>query len=282
MNYFNIINDSIDFIEDEIKSPIVLEQLADRAFLSKYHFTRIFKALTNKTPKEYIDERKLTEAAIALRNMGGNIVDVAYEYGFESHEAFSRRFKSMFGVTPLEVKKGLQAFSGFNRLEVVERDFTNNSKCLFPSFSIHQIAEQVLIGKKARFNPLDDIELKNVTKSVKNFVHEVTRNLIFDSLYCVVQGEADENSCINYFYGIATQGNEWDFDFETAVLPSSEYAVFNYTGDFANIFETVFTDVCKALLFTEKELNKNEIELFEVYDKYYDTTKKFSVYVPVK
>ena len=100
MNYFNVINDSIEFIESEIKNSISLDQLSERANISKYHLIRIFKALTGKTPKEYIDERKLTEAMKLIENHGWNIAEAAFEYGFESHEVFSRRFKNVYGLKP--------------------------------------------------------------------------------------------------------------------------------------------------------------------------------------
>jgi len=281
MNYFNVINNSIEFIETEIKTSISLEQLAERAHISKYHFMRVFKALSGKTPKEYIDERKLTEAAKLIKN-GWNIVDAAFEYGFESHEAFSRRFRNVFGASPADIKRGSKSIKGLEPIQVVEREFTNNSNKLFPSFVINQKEEQIIIGKKIYFQPNDTNQLKSITKFVSDFVEEYAQIVPFDSLYGVVNNEMGVDGELSYFSGVKNFDSLKPLMLEKLILPASEYAVFTYSGDMGSIFEVVFADVCQALLITGKEFNKTTIELYELYQSDYSQTGKFSVYIPVK
>ena len=92
MNYFRMINETIEFIEDNLNRNIAVDELAKCNYISKFYFTRIFKALTEKNIKEYIDGRKMSEAAKRLKMSSGRIIDVALDYGFESHETFTRKF----------------------------------------------------------------------------------------------------------------------------------------------------------------------------------------------
>lgn len=77
-----------------------MQQVAQRAFCSVYHFQRMFSYITDISLSEYIRRRRLTLAAFDLREGGMKVIDVAAKYGYHSPEAFSRAFKSMHGVVP--------------------------------------------------------------------------------------------------------------------------------------------------------------------------------------
>ena len=88
------------FIECHLNEPITLHMLAQAAGYSPWHAARVFKALTGKAPFEYIRAMRLSRAAVRLRDEGGKIVDVAFDFVFDSHEGFTRAFSRQFGVTP--------------------------------------------------------------------------------------------------------------------------------------------------------------------------------------
>ena len=88
------------YIEAHIHEPITLRMLAEAAGYSPWHAARIFKALTGKSPFEYIRAVRLSRAAIRLREPEVKIVDVAFDFVFDSHEGFTRAFSKAFGVTP--------------------------------------------------------------------------------------------------------------------------------------------------------------------------------------
>jgi AraC family transcriptional regulator len=89
-----------DFIERHMTEPVTLHQLAQAAGYSPWHAARIFKDLTGKTPFDYIRELRLTRAAEKLQDEDVKIVDVAFDFVFESHEGFTRAFSKQFGVSP--------------------------------------------------------------------------------------------------------------------------------------------------------------------------------------
>lgn len=90
-----------DYIEQNINEPITLYNVAQAAGYSPWHSERIFKELIGKTLFEYIRAIRLSRAAIKLRdNQNLRIVDVAFDFIFDSHEGFTRAFSKQFGMTP--------------------------------------------------------------------------------------------------------------------------------------------------------------------------------------
>ena len=73
------------------------DSFVERSFKSPY---RIFRAVTNHTVKSYILGRRLSAAAIALKNTDLKVVEIAFQYGFNSHELFTQNFLKMFQITP--------------------------------------------------------------------------------------------------------------------------------------------------------------------------------------
>ncbi len=89
-----------DLIESRISQPITLHMLAREAGYSPWHSARIFKELTGKTPFEYVRALRLSRAAEKLRDNKVRIIDVAFDYVFDSHEGFTRAFSRQFGISP--------------------------------------------------------------------------------------------------------------------------------------------------------------------------------------
>lgn len=94
-----------DYIENHLDEPVTLRQLASAAGYSPWHATRLFRELTGISPLEYLRARKLTRAAIRLRDEGGRVLDAALDAAFDSHEGFTRAFTGRFGISPERYRK---------------------------------------------------------------------------------------------------------------------------------------------------------------------------------
>ena len=101
----NTVQHMQDYIENHIEDYISLRMLADEANYSPWYSARIFKELTGKTPFEYIRALRLSKAAIKLRDTDRRIIDVAFDFVFDSHEGFTRAFSKQFGMTPKDYSK---------------------------------------------------------------------------------------------------------------------------------------------------------------------------------
>lgn len=92
-------------IQDHLDEPLPLGNLAALACFSRYHFHRIFTGMVGESVKEYVRRLRLERAASRLRLGSMSVVDIALEAGYESHEAFSRSFKTLFGASPTQFRR---------------------------------------------------------------------------------------------------------------------------------------------------------------------------------
>lgn len=87
-------------IEENLKTEITIRTLAEHTHYSPWYCIKIFKELTGKTPLEYVRLRRLTEASKSLQNEDIKVVDVAFDFYFQSQEGFTKAFSKAFGITP--------------------------------------------------------------------------------------------------------------------------------------------------------------------------------------
>ncbi|NSB13290.1 helix-turn-helix transcriptional regulator [Clostridium beijerinckii] len=105
MNYDACIKKSIEYIENNLNKKIQLKELADKAFLSKYHFHRVFHSVVGEPVAEYIRKKRLEEAANELLTTENKIIDIALKYQFSNQESFTKAFKRLYGIPPKEFRK---------------------------------------------------------------------------------------------------------------------------------------------------------------------------------
>jgi AraC family transcriptional regulator len=99
---------AIQFLEAHIADDILLEDIADFACLSSFHFHRIFKTFTQTTTKQYLTRLRLEKAANALIHTHKDIAQIAIEIGYNNHETFTRSFKGYFDITPQQYRRDSQ------------------------------------------------------------------------------------------------------------------------------------------------------------------------------
>ena len=108
MSKENSIYRSLDVIEKRINEKLTVESIAAEVNISKYHYMRLFREVVGDSVMDYINKRKLTLAADELLESNAKILDIAFDYGYDSREGFSRSFKTLMGVTPAEYRKNAQ------------------------------------------------------------------------------------------------------------------------------------------------------------------------------
>lgn len=90
-----------DYIESNINDSLSIENLANVAGFSKFHFHRIFKGMMDEPLSRYVNRLKLERATHLLTyRMDMTITDIAYYFGFTDSAVFSRTFKNYYGVSP--------------------------------------------------------------------------------------------------------------------------------------------------------------------------------------
>ncbi|MBL8816476.1 MAG: AraC family transcriptional regulator [Planctomyces sp.] len=92
------------YVEAHSRMGINLDQVAEASSVSPYHLTRVFAEMFGISIMRYARRRRLSEAAKQLAAEASDILSLAIDNGYGSHEAFSRAFKDEFGVTPESVR----------------------------------------------------------------------------------------------------------------------------------------------------------------------------------
>ena len=87
------------FIDANYANKIDLENIANEAYFSKFHFIRLFKSIYDKTPHQYLTSVRI-EKAIQLLRSGNAVTEVCTSVGFDSLTSFSGLFKRIVGIAP--------------------------------------------------------------------------------------------------------------------------------------------------------------------------------------
>ena len=108
-DYINRINRVMDYIEVHLDQNLTLEQLADIACFSKFHFHRIFQSITGECLAACIQRIRLEKAASLLSSsLSSSITEIALNCGFTSSASFTNAFKRNFGKSPTQYKNDKQ------------------------------------------------------------------------------------------------------------------------------------------------------------------------------
>ncbi len=104
------------YIESHFQQEITLDDVAQVAGVSRYHLARVFALATGHAAMRYMRARRLTEAARSLARGAPDILAVALDAGYSSHEAFTRAFCDQFGMTP----EAVRAQGNLNNIKLME------------------------------------------------------------------------------------------------------------------------------------------------------------------
>jgi AraC family transcriptional regulator len=96
-------------IQQRLDETIELEDLARVAHFSPYHFHRLFRGLVGESVMEHVRRLRLERAAHRLKFSDQPVTRIAFEAGYETHEAFSRAFRARFGDSPSHFRQAHKA-----------------------------------------------------------------------------------------------------------------------------------------------------------------------------
>lgn len=123
MNYYERVQRSIDFIEENLCSELPLDTVASKAYMSIANFYRLFYAFTGHSIKDYIRRRRLNTASLELRENTAKIIDISLKYQFGSPESFSRAFRREFGRNPAAYRKAGNTIQTLERMNLMDNNF---------------------------------------------------------------------------------------------------------------------------------------------------------------
>lgn len=112
----SLVRRALWIVDRNLAAELSLAGIAAGCGVSRHHLAHAFGATTGQPVMTYVRARRLSEAARALADGAGSILDLALEAGYASHEAFTRAFRAQFGVTP-EAARRADVASGLRLVE---------------------------------------------------------------------------------------------------------------------------------------------------------------------
>lgn len=232
VEYKRIVN-ALVYIEDNLKCQIDLCDIAKEACFSLYHFHRIFQSLFDISLKAYIRKRRLSEASKEIIQTKRKIIDIAFDYQYETSESFSKTFKKMYGVAPSIIRKKISEHQFFESIDI--KNFISNNKGVYMVPEIITRPSFTIIGIELKTTRKDGTSFKEIPL----FWEKANR----DNIYSKVPNKENDNIC----YGLCTDcqddesfryiiGNEVSSTenipegMVSLTIPESKYARFTAKG----------------------------------------------------
>lgn len=138
----------VNQIETQLDQDIQILDLANQFEMSPWYFQRLFKGLIGDSLGSYVRGRRLSKAAELLMTTKKNVLEIALDVGFNSHEAFSRSFKSYFDTTPQDVRNSSSGTNLKLSLKLKEKPILTEDLIHFLSTRINKEPEILVMPEK--------------------------------------------------------------------------------------------------------------------------------------
>lgn len=297
MHAWEAIQKSLDYIESNISDEINIEQLAKESSLSLFYYQRLFSRLVKKPVREYIKLRRLARALESLADKQRRILDVALDYGFGSHETFTRAFKEAYKITPEEYRKHPVMLNQFDKPDLllsymmIDEGVPLISDGLVLEFNRKTILQPILFMGVSGIIPIEgQMPLGESTGvdmpgQVWEKFHEEKQyipRIGGCELGVAYLGDVLEGY-FTYFAGAQVSQGTKDARFVTWELPAREYIVCGFEAE--NFEQLVTVALNKAIKYCGVWLEKHDLTI-EVYspEMYYDSSPDstyMEVWMPV-
>jgi AraC-like DNA-binding protein/predicted transcriptional regulator YdeE len=239
LNHIDRINQILEYIEVHLDTNLDLALLAAKSALSKYHFHRIFKALLGEQPLKYVEKRRLTRAAHDLLNTDRRIVDIAFDFGFGSHESFTRAFKKRFFLTPSQFRKIRPVVRLEEKGKIGPLDLRLSHGKAKPNPTILHKPAFSIAGLMYSGHDKSAIDLlwKELWEMFRTGIIKADRQKFIGS--CFHDIDMRNNEVFDYYAGFEV-GHSINIPkaFKIINIPKSDYTVFTHQGSVDNIEST--------------------------------------------
>lgn len=238
------LNQVIDYIEKNLTVGITLEEISEYAGVSDYHFRKIFYYLSGLTLSEYIKNRKLSEANKDLLN-NERVTDVAFKYGYESMDGFTRAFKSWSGFLPSEVAKtGVsKSFPKLSFYIDVKGGESMDYKIVeMPSFKFAGVSKRVPMQFEGVNNAIKELansitqEQREAMYTIQNIEPYEVVNVSYEHEHNFMKDEGE----LTHLIGVLTTEENASELLDVIEVPACTWAVFPNEGPFPETLQQTY------------------------------------------
>ena len=269
------------YIEGHLGAPLTLDEISGVAGISRFHMVRAFAAATGFSVMRYVRARRLTEAARALAGGAPDILNVALDADYGSHEAFTRAFRDRFGITP-EMVRATTCLDKLKLQEPIMMDSTALDHLKPPRILPGKAF--LVAGVGERYNHADAS-----TAAIPNQWQRLHQKLeaIPDRVGQVAYGvccNGDDSGNFDYIAGVEVADfSDLPREFSRVRIPEQKYLVFTHSEHISTIRRTVNT-IWNHFL-PHSDMKVADAPNFERYDEKFDKMTGnggLEIWVPVK
>jgi AraC family transcriptional regulator len=275
----NPVAKAIWFIESHFTEDLTLDDVANAGGVSRYHMSRVFGSATGRSIVRYVRGRRLSEAARTLAGGAPDILAVALDAGYNSHEAFTRAFRDQFGLTP-EALRACGNLEGIEPMEAIKMDETLLANLEPPRFE--NLKTLLIAGLGERYTAET---CANIPAQWQRFAPHIGHipGQVGRTAYGVICNTDDAGNT-EYISGVEVADfSRLPAEFARLRIPEHRYAVFAHRDHIAAIRRTWFTIWNKWL--PESGHQVAEAPEFERYGEEFDPrtgTGRLEIWIPIK
>jgi AraC family transcriptional regulator len=221
-------------IETELEQTLDLQRLASVCGLSRFSLSRVFAGATGCSVMRYVKARRLSRAAHRLVQGAPDILEVALEVGYGSHEAFTRAFREHFGITP-EALRASGHLNGIELREALRMQATNTFALSAPRFVDSE--ELLIAGLGERFTIETSQGIAALWQRFVPYIGRVPGQQGYETFGVCCNPQ--EDGSFEYIAGVrVSRTNDLPAGFTQQRLAACRYAVFLHDGHISSIHET--------------------------------------------
>jgi AraC family transcriptional regulator len=236
----NPVEQAVWFIESHFAQPLDLDEIARSGGISRFHMCRAFVVATGRPVIGYLRARRLTEAARQLAKGAPDILSVALEAGYGSHEAFTRAFRDQFGTTPERVR-ATRDLDPLKLVEPIMLDSTPRTDLPPPRL---EHGRSLLIAGVLQHYGCDDAgagipsQWRRLVPHLGHIPNQAGGDL--EHVTYGVCANSDDHGNFDYLAGVeVTDFGDLPEGFATLRIPARRYAVFRHREHISTIRTTM-------------------------------------------
>lgn len=285
VSYYERLQSSIDYIEENLNQDISLEQVARQAYFSMTHFYRIFQAMAGLSIKEYIRKRRLSSAAHELLTSEKRLIDIAFDYRFESQEAFTRAFKSLYGITPGRYRRDSVEVPMVEKLNISETRPDNINGGVFMEPKIIMKNSFKVAGAMGMVDAASD-KIAKLWQQLGAKRNDIKNKVNNSATYGISVYIPNITSETEFLYGACVEVSNLSEVPEGMVgkeIPAGKFAVFTHKGTRFKLKDTY--DYIYGTWFPNSGYEPAEVDTLEFYDERFRSDAEDSemeIYIPIK
>ncbi|WP_353106993.1 AraC family transcriptional regulator [Acetoanaerobium noterae] len=245
MDTLTSMNKALEYIEENLTDELDYSKISKIAFCSEYHFKRMFSFLAGISLAEYIRRRRLTLAAIELKNKNLRIIDIAVKYGYISADSFSRAFQNLHGILPSEARKEDAQIKAYPKMTFQlsikggnEMNYKIVEKQSFKIVGFKKRVSMVFKGINPEIADMTSLLTPEIIKQLKSISNVEPLGIISASTN-FSEERMEGKGELDHYIGVASNSDD-TASFDVLNVNSGTWAVFEAIGPFPETLQDVW------------------------------------------